>query len=118
MTWPGHFFFKTKVAQGLPQKVSQNPAALRAAIFSLSAKNSGKGCTNPPVRARAKVNFKIWSEVNMTEISVVAYQMTRVDETNMLVSFSLKLLHSAQVIVKNARTGPSKTGPGAAYMTR
>ena len=37
----------------MPHKVPQNPAALCAAVFSLSAKNlRGGGCTNPPVRAR------------------------------------------------------------------
>ena len=55
--WPDLVnFFLPKVAQGLPHKVPQNPAALRAAIFSLSAKNLRGGCTNPPpVRARVKV---------------------------------------------------------------
>ena len=32
-------FFLPKIAQGLPHKVAQNPAALRAAVFLLSAKN-------------------------------------------------------------------------------
>ena len=36
-----------KVAQGLPHKVLQNPAALRAAVFSLSAKTSGGGLHHP-----------------------------------------------------------------------
>ena len=36
MTWP---FFLPKVPQGLPHKVPENPAALRVAVFSVSAKN-------------------------------------------------------------------------------
>ena len=32
----------------MPHKVPQNPAALRAAVFSLSTKNLRGGCTNPP----------------------------------------------------------------------
>ena len=36
-------------------KVSENPAALRAAVFSLVSKNlKGGGAFNPPSRARAR----------------------------------------------------------------
>ena len=55
MTWPDRVkFFLPKIAQGLPHKVAQNPAALRAAVFSLSAKNlrGGGVAPTPPVRAR------------------------------------------------------------------
>ena len=45
------FFFKLKVAQGLPHKEPQNSAALRAVVFSLSAK-SFRGVCTPPVLAR------------------------------------------------------------------
>ena len=41
-------FFLPKVAQSLPHKEIQNPAARSAAVFSLSTKNLRGGCTNPP----------------------------------------------------------------------
>ena len=50
LTWS--IFFLPKVAQGLIHKVPQNPAALRAAVFSLYAKNLRGGLHHPPVRAR------------------------------------------------------------------
>ena len=59
LTWS---IFLPKVAQGLPHKVPQNPAALRAAVFSLSAKNlrGGGGLHQPPpVRARVNIGFII-----------------------------------------------------------
>ena len=37
-------------------KVGENPAALRAAVFLLSAKNRRGGCSNTPPPSRAKVN--------------------------------------------------------------
>ena len=38
-------------------KVSENPAALRAAVFSLSSKNlRGGGVQTPPPPSRARVN--------------------------------------------------------------
>ena len=39
--WPDltRSIFLPKIAQGLPHKVAQNPAARSAAVFSLSAKN-------------------------------------------------------------------------------
>ena len=59
--WPDltrSIFFLPKIAQGLPHQVAQNPAALRAAVFLLSAKNlRGGGCTNPPP-VRARVNSR------------------------------------------------------------
>ena len=38
-----------KIAQGLPHKVARNPATLRAAVFSLSAKNLSGGLQQPPL---------------------------------------------------------------------
>ena len=62
VTWPDPvIFFLPKIAQGLPHKVAQNPAALRAAVFSLSAKNlrgGGVAPTIPPVRARVNARVK------------------------------------------------------------
>ena len=49
LTWS---FFLPKVAQGLPHKVPQNPAALRTAVFSLSAKILRGVAPPAPVRAR------------------------------------------------------------------
>ena len=56
--WPGQIFLP-KIAEGLPHKVAQNPAALRAAVFSLSAKNLRGGGLHqpPPVRARVKYTY-------------------------------------------------------------
>ena len=49
MTWPDMVnLFLSKVAQGLPHQVPQNPAALRAAVYSLSAKNLGGGGVHQP----------------------------------------------------------------------
>ena len=44
LTWS---IFLPKVAQGLPHKVPQNPAALRAAVFTLSAKKFREGGVAP-----------------------------------------------------------------------
>ena len=41
-------FFLSKIVQGLPYKVAQNPAALRAAVFLLSAKNLRGVAPTPP----------------------------------------------------------------------
>ena len=57
LTWST--FFLPKVAQGLPHKVPQNPAALRAAVFSLSAKNlRGGGVHQPPLSGRGLRSFR------------------------------------------------------------
>ena len=54
----------------------------------------------------------------MSEIGVVAYQMTRIEETNTLVPFSFLLPHSSKSnCQKTSRTCPLKTGPGADYET-
>ena len=42
-----------KCCQKMGDKVDENPAAMRAAVFLLSAKNR-KGCSNPPGRAKVK----------------------------------------------------------------
>ena len=49
-------FLLPNIAQGLPHKVAQNPAALRAAVFFAIRQKpqGGGGCTKPPVRARVK----------------------------------------------------------------
>ena len=47
----------TKVAKRMGDKVGENPAALRTAVFLLSAKNPrGGGVQTPPPPSRAKVN--------------------------------------------------------------
>ena len=60
LTWPWAEIF-TKVAEKMGGKVGENPAALRAAVFSLSSKNlrGGGGRSNapPPSRARVNVNY-------------------------------------------------------------
>ena len=76
MTWPDPVkFFLPKIAEGLPHKVAQNPAALRAAVFLLSAKNLRGGGLHqpPPVRARVKTgsetpllrNAGFWPKVKL-----------------------------------------------------
>ena len=57
LTWPWAEIF-TKVAEKMGGKVGENPAALRAAVFSLSSKNPrGGGRSNaPPSRARVKTH--------------------------------------------------------------
>ena len=57
--WPdlSWSIFLPKVAQSLPHKVLQNPAALRVAVFFRYLRKTsggGGGCTNHPVRARVK----------------------------------------------------------------
>ena len=48
VTWPDLVnFFLPKVAQGLPRKVPENPAALRAAVFRYLRKTSGGGAPTP-----------------------------------------------------------------------
>ena len=55
LTWPWAEIF-TKVAEKMGGKVGENPAALRAAVFSLSLKNLRGGVqTPPPSRARVKL---------------------------------------------------------------
>ena len=56
LTWPWVEIF-TKVAEKMRGKVGENPAALRAAVFSLSSKNlrgGGRSNAPPPSRARVK----------------------------------------------------------------
>ena len=55
LTWPWAEIF-TKVAEKMGGKVGENPAALRAAVFSLSSKNLRGGAFKrpPPSRARVK----------------------------------------------------------------
>ena len=57
VTWPhmalGRNFHKSCGKMG--GKVDENPAALRAAVFSLSSKNLRGGRSNPPSRARVKM---------------------------------------------------------------
>ena len=54
-------------------KVGENPAALRAAVFLLSAKNRRGGCSNTPPPSRAKVNTIVWqkrqSDMASTQVS-------------------------------------------------
>ena len=47
LTWPWAEIF-TKVAEKMGGKVGENPAALRAAVFSLSSKNLRGGRSNAP----------------------------------------------------------------------
>ena len=46
----------TKVAEKMGGKVGENPAALRAAVFSLSSKNLRGGVQTPPPAGRG---FKV-----------------------------------------------------------
>ena len=56
LTWPWAEIF-TKVAEKMGGKVGENPAALRAAVFSLSSKNLRRGgVQTPPPPSRARVN--------------------------------------------------------------
>ena len=57
----------TKVAEKMGGKVGENPAALRAAVFSLSSKNLRGGVqTPPPSRARVKASPAYFSRNNLT----------------------------------------------------
>ena len=53
----------------------------------------------------------------MTKIGVVAYQMTRLVETNILVwkDFHFSYFNLVKFIVKNAQTCSPETSPGEAY---
>ena len=55
LTWPWVKIF-TKVAEKMGGKVGENPAALRAAVFSLSSKNLRGGGVQTPPPSRARVN--------------------------------------------------------------
>ena len=59
LTWPWAEIF-TKVAEKMGGKVGENPAALRAAVFSLSSKNlrGGGGRSNAPPPAGRGLNVK------------------------------------------------------------
>ena len=59
--------------------------------------------SDPRTRSRST-----WSHVNMTEISVVAKQMKRLEETNTLVPFSFLLLHSGKSYCQKRPNMPSK----------
>ena len=63
------FFLLPKIPQGLPHKVAENPAALRADVFSLSAKNLRGGCTNPPVRARVKIQYHHFRTIKLLKVN-------------------------------------------------
>ena len=54
LTWHGVEIF-TKVAEKMGDKVGENPAALRAAVFLISSKNLRGGVQTPPP-SRARVN--------------------------------------------------------------
>ena len=58
LTWHWVEIF-TKVAEKMGGKVGENPAALRAAVFSLSSKNlrGGGDVQTPPPPSRARVNL-------------------------------------------------------------
>ena len=69
LTWHWVEIF-TKVAEKMGGKVGENPAALRAAVFSLSSKNlrGGGAFKRPPSRARVKGrvstdigNMELWA---------------------------------------------------------
>ena len=62
LTWPWAEIF-TKVAEKMGGKVGENPAALRAAVFSLSSKNprgGGRSNAPPPSRARVKCSLLVF----------------------------------------------------------
>ena len=61
LTWHWVEIF-TKVAEKMGGKVGENPAALRAAVFSLSSKNlrgGGEGVQTPPPPSRTRVNRRL-----------------------------------------------------------
>ena len=71
LTWHWVEIF-TKVAEKMGGKVGENPAALRAAVFSLSSKNlRGGGRSNAPPPSRARVNLTrlpVRRSINLTRL--------------------------------------------------
>ena len=59
LTWSWVEIF-TKVAENMGGKVGENPAALRATVFSLSSKNLRGAFKRPPPPSRAWVNWGLW----------------------------------------------------------
>ena len=51
-------FFLPKIAQGLPRKVAQNPAVLRAAVFFCYPRKTSGGVAPPPIRARVNIRWR------------------------------------------------------------
>ena len=61
----------TKVAEKMGGKVDENPAALRAAVFSLSSKNlRGGGVQTPPPPSRARVKFWKLEKILLRTVAV------------------------------------------------
>ena len=63
LTWPWAEIF-TKVAEKMGGKVGENPAALRAAVFSLSSKNlrgGGRSNAAPPPAGRGLRSCDSWN---------------------------------------------------------
>ena len=54
----------TKVAENMGGKVGENPAALRAAVFSLSSKNLRGAFKLPPPPSRARVKLESCWDMN------------------------------------------------------
>ena len=74
----------------MPHKVPQNPAALRAAVFSLSAKNlRGGGLHQPPLSGRGLRNgeLKFWTPVNF-EVECFLNEETEGVLTDTVIYFS------------------------------
>ena len=46
-------------------KVGENPAALRAAVFLLSAKNCKGGVQTPPSRVKVNIRMCLWSRLGI-----------------------------------------------------
>ena len=61
LTWPWAEIF-TKVAEKMGGKVGENPAALRAAVFSLSSKNlrGGRSNASPAGRGLTRALEGVW----------------------------------------------------------
>ena len=85
LIWPWAEIF-TKVAEKMGGKQGENPAALRAAVFSLSSKNlRGGGRSNAPP-SRARVNTVSRVELNQHDLS---QQLIRINFRNKRLSHEL-----------------------------
>ena len=81
LTWSWAEIF-TKVAEKMGGKVGENPAALRAAVFSLSSKNLRGAFKRPPSRARVKGSvstaFVVWKYFSCKHL-ILCFDETKMD---------------------------------------
>ena len=102
--WPdltGSIFFP-KIAQGLPHKVAQNPAARSAAVFSLSAKNLRGRLHQPPLYGRGlnttirvRVTSNLWKEADMYR-KFVYFVSTKIKLDIIVSTYLLSYLYCSQ----------------------